>query len=210
MKKIFSLKTFQYVFLAIILFMVGIISPKLIDRFNSSANSTGNSELVGYDGGRYIRFVYIGSSTCLWCGKETNGIVKDLKSYFNELSHELGYKFTSTGISNDHISLKGVEFLSESGDYDEIIAGGNYYNLGSYYYIWEKFPYKPSTPQVLITITNYKIESAGTGSISNINRDEILLKRFDGYYEISEFHNIIDTLTTSIAEKILFNETEEL
>ena len=63
-------------------------------------------------------------------------MVKKLKDYYKELADKSNLKFISTGIANDYSSIKGINFISKSGVYDEIMSGGNYYNIGSQRYIW--------------------------------------------------------------------------
>lgn len=78
--------------------------------------------------------------------------------------------------------------------YDEIIAGGNIYNLGFEYYIWNNLPSRAVTPQILFTTTNFEIIVAGH-VIGNVKREEYLLKRLSGVEEIETFYDFIKNNT---------------
>jgi len=186
-------KIVGYMIVALLLFFIGYTIPNYFSNKGTIKKEAFNHDLEGYEGGVYLRFVYIGSESCLWCGEETNSMVKKLKDYYKELADKSNLKFISTGIANDYSSIKGINFLSKSGVYDEIISGGNYYNIGSQRYIWNDFPSNASTPQILITLSEFMVESAGTGEIFNIQLNEKLLVRIEGYYEIIEHFDLVDS-----------------
>jgi hypothetical protein len=152
---------------------------------------------------KYLRFVYIGSSGCVYSNNEiTHQILRELKEYFRTFAHEQGYRFLSRAIAVDPSSDRGFYFLIKSGPYDEIISGSRWFNLGVYRYIWDTLPGYASTPQILLTVTEYKPTLVGN-HIGYINQEEKLLKRISGLSEIQELLDDMKRLTTKeISDRI--------
>ena len=138
------------------------------------------SDIQSLNGGKYLRFIYIGSSGCVYSNNpETHKKISYRKDYFRSYSHNHEMKFLSSGISVDRNPDLGIKFLDQTGPYDVIISGASWYNLGANHYIWNNIPGNASTPQVLITLTKYSIEYSAN-EIGDINRKEKLLFRANG------------------------------
>jgi len=152
-----------------------------------------NSDIT-LETGSYIRFVYLGSPQCAFCNNQkAHDLINSLKNFLKVRSNENGYKYISTGISVSSNSAHGFNFLNKSGFYDEIISGANWFNLGANYYVWNQFPGYPDTPQIILIKTNFKVRSAGL-SISNIEQNDVLLKRVIGLNNIENYFEIIQNL----------------
>ncbi len=181
MSKFPEKKIYQIVIL-LLLFSVGFIFA-----YDFNIDSMSHISDVALEDASYIRFVYIGSSTCYYCNNdETHKMIIDLKDLLRSFANERNYRFLSTGISVDKFTHHGLEFLNKSGAYDEIVTGASWLNLGANYYIWDRFPAYPDTPQILIILTNFKIKSAGR-SIGNIEQKDFLIQRISGMNNIKEF-----------------------
>lgn len=174
-------KYIYQIIILILLFSVGFVYA--YDFQSTTVEYTSDVIIEDAD---YIRLIYIGSSGCNFSNNDkTHQMIKELKDYFRSFSHNQGYRFLSTGIALDTDSKRGVELLSKSGHYDEIISGANWLNLGAKYYIWDNFPGYPDTPQVILFLTDIKIRPAGI-SIGNIYQDNVLIKRIIGMNHIEE------------------------
>jgi hypothetical protein len=174
--------------IALLLFIIGF----LFVFEGSFFTETQKSDITNMRGGTYIRLVYIGSSGCSFSNnKRTHQMVKSIKKFTKDFVHQEGYKFLSTGIAQDKLAFQGINFLQKSGPYDEIIAGGSWYNLGLFQYVWDTLPGIALTPQILLTLSEFRIVSAGE-QIGNIKRNEILLKRFKGIKAIENLQKVVE------------------
>ena len=172
--------------IALLLFLVGFLY--IYEESDSFRDY--NSDITNINGGKFLRLVYIGSSGCSFSNNpKTHQMVKEIKKYMRDYAHQEGYKFLSTGISQDKLASEGVSFLKNTGPYDEIISGASWYNLGISQYVWEKIQGVAATPQILFTVTEFDIIPAGA-QIGNIRRDEVLLDRFVGIKAIKELNEI--------------------
>lgn len=184
-----SKEFFLQAIIGCLLFVIGLLY--VVDKNEkytlNESNYTTDVTTSGLDTLHFLRFVYIGSSGCGYCNnKETEHMVKTLKTYFRNFAHRHNYKFWSTGISVDVSSIKGINFLQKTGYFDEIISGGNWYNLGADQYVWNRFQGRGLTPQLLLTLTTYEIPYPGNGAI--VKRKERLLKRFSGMNAIKKLY----------------------
>lgn len=177
----FSKENIYQCVIAFLLFIIGFVYA-----YESRDIATEHQSEINMEEAQYLRFVHIGSSNCGFSNNEiTHKMVKELKDYFRSFAHEQGYRFFSTGISVDKFSTQGIDFLNHSGSYDEIITGASWLNLGAKQYIWGEFPEYPDTPQILVTLSHYKVTSAGM-QLGNIERKENLLDRVIGKDQIEQ------------------------
>lgn len=145
---------------------------------------------VDLDGGNFVRFVFIGSSQCGFSNNEENHEnIINLKKYLKQLVEENNYKFISTGISVDFNAYNGIKYLEKTGPFDEIASGSSWFNIGADRYVWENFQGAPSTPQIIITKSNYTVEEN-----FGIQRSEEILKRVRGKDDIREMLKNISQL----------------
>lgn len=177
--------------IAIIIF-VAIIISFYIARV-SDQNDYPFSEVI-MEEATYIRFVYIGTSGCVFSNSAyTHNMIKDLKNELRAIAHKHGYRFLSTGISIDYSVERGIEFLDKSGPYDEIITGIGMFNLGAQYYVWNSLPGEMVSPQILIIKTKLNPVLAGQ-SIANIRQEDEILERIYGAEGINDLLNRINNV----------------
>jgi hypothetical protein len=141
---------------------------------------------IDLNGGTYFQLVYIGSSGCSFCNESLHSEVALLKTKLKNIVNERGFKFLSTGISTSLDSKEGVKFLNNISEFDELISGGSWYNLGVYYYIWDTFKDEGSVPQIIILKNDFVVTGSLNG-IQDIERNDNLLFRLTTIQEVQDF-----------------------
>jgi len=174
---------YVYAFLIIILFVVGYIFGSLgIYQFSNDSQKT-----FDFSKGSLVRFVYIGSSKCIYSNNErTHEMVSYIKSELKSIYDSTNTKFFSTGISIDLNSEVGVPYLSKTGPYNEILVGGGPLNLGLINYSSGL----SSTPKILISFEEYKTKMIGLNS-KNLNDAQKMIKTFTGQIEIKSLYELL-------------------
>lgn len=143
---------------------------------------------IDIQGGQYLRFVFVGSSSCTFSNNEDlHKVIDFLNEELRSISYLFEKKYISTGISTDVNAYEGISYLAKTGSYDELISGASWYNLGISHYIWDSDIGYASTPQVLILTTEYDVLSNGI-NIFDIKHQNQLLKRYIGVQEINGFY----------------------
>lgn len=95
--------------------------------------------------------VYIGSSTCVFCqDAQLPGYLAAIRDQLGEQARAQGRASASVGISVDPSAADGVEHLGAMADFDEVVAGRNWANIGAMRYLWDDLPGQPATPQVIL------------------------------------------------------------
>jgi hypothetical protein len=77
-----------------------------------------------------------------------------------------------SSISLDHDPEDGIRTLARFKPFDEILAGGNWVNIGAFHYIWERLPGSASVPQIIVTSRRI---SQGRSGIS-YGDEEVLMR----------------------------------
>ncbi|NGP87740.1 hypothetical protein [Fodinibius halophilus] len=168
--------------IAVLLFIIGF---QFI--YETPENISTETNIQSMEGGNFLRFVFIGSSSCVYSNsEETHNMVIELKEYFKKLANKNDLKFLTTGISKDIHAEVGTKYLQKTKPYDEIIAGASWYNLGISHYVWDVIQGEAATPQIVITKTKYKKSSTD----ASITRKEDLLHRSVGIQDIRFLHRL--------------------
>lgn len=137
--------------------------------------------------GTYVRLVFIGSSSCFYSNNpDTHRMVRVIKSELEKMLVEESIHFISTGLSFDHSHTNAVDYLQETGPYDELLVGGGAFNLGMIHYASGS----SLTPMLLLFVESYDTEPIGL-NYSNFTDSQRLLKSYTGQYEIEEFYDLI-------------------
>jgi hypothetical protein len=178
--------------LAISLFIIGV----LYTNEGKLYNHIDNDAVADLAGGDYIRFVYIGSSTCPFSNNaDTHNKIRFLKNNLEDITMLTDTKFISTGISVDSHPHIGYNYLEETKPYNEIIVGTSVFNLGSIFYASGV----PTTPRILIIKESYESELVGI-NLNHLEKSQSLFRLYSGIHEIDEFH---DFLSTSSIEEVI-------
>ena len=131
-------------------------------EYSRSASRHPGSELV---------FVYIGGSTCGWSNvPELPRMVKSLKRHFQSLAIDNGMQFSAVGIARDTDPYAGWEHLLGFGEFDEVMTGRNWGNIGVQKYIYGDMPGVAATPQILLVTRTIDTQ---WGHVSFVNEEVI-------------------------------------
>tara|TARA_R110002124_G_C8861561_1_gene507045 strand:- start:573 stop:944 length:372 start_codon:yes stop_codon:yes gene_type:complete len=114
-------------------------------------------------------------------------MIEDLKMILVKKSQDYNISFKAVGISKDWSVNKGVEHLNKFGEFDEIITGNNWLNLGLMKFVWQDFPGDPATPQLILV--KRKISNHGGGGVNLylVDQEKIILRKL-GTVEIDNWH----------------------
>lgn len=155
-------------------------------------NKSINSNLVNtidVSGGTYVRFVFIGSSNCVYSNHEdTHRTVSSIKNELNSVFKQSPINFISTGITYDMSSIIGIQFLEKTGPYNELLVGAGPLNLGIINYSSRG----SSTPRVLLFLEQYDTDVFGL-NMNNFYDSQKLLKSYAGLYDLFELHDFLQS-----------------
>jgi hypothetical protein len=185
--------------LLVIAFIIGLLLQNKILTSNGEKEVFNVSDL---NGGEFIHLVYLGSPECSYCNSELDEEIKNLKLELSDFVKNNGYRLFTTGVAITFNSNSGIEFLSGSGNYDEIISGASWLNLGANHYMWSELSQVSEVPQILILQNTIDIIPSSFG-ISNINREERVLFRFNNVHDVREFSNNIESKMNNYNRKRL-------
>ena len=182
------------IIIAVLLFIVGF---QFI--YENPDNISTQTNIEPTEKGKFLRFVYIGSSNCGYSNNpETHEMVSKIKKYFKDLAHKRDINYITTGIAKDLFPDVGIQFLKNTGPYDEVTAGASWFNLGLNYYIWDNIQGRPATPQILLTQTNFNISENGS-----ITRSEDVLHRATGIQNIRYLNRLIENTKRQEINKLI-------
>jgi len=117
--------------------------------------------------------IYVGSSTCGPCqSPELKAAIEQAKRGLRKQATTARLSFAAIGVALDWSVEEGYNFLRKSGEFDEIVTGSNWINLGALRYIWADSTATPGLPQLVVL--RRTIET-GAARIA-INNERILLR----------------------------------
>lgn len=173
--------------IAILLFILGMLYTYECNVFSSTEYSAD----INLNDGTYLRFVFIGSPQCSFSNNErVHEMVKFLKNEIRSIAKEHTVNFISTGISNNMSSQTGVNYLKNTGPYNEVVAGASSYNLGVIQYS----PGVTETPQIVMIREQHDTNLIGL-NINNLNKAQYWINSYNGKDEIEAFYNFIQGST---------------
>ena len=89
------------------------------------------------DSGPELVLVYFGGSTCAPChSEEFKAALDRAKVLLAERAEQEGKAFAAVGVAVDHSVEDGLAFLAESGRFDELAVGRNWFNSASLAHLW--------------------------------------------------------------------------
>ncbi|MGI8495966.1 MAG: hypothetical protein ACR2OG_00040 [Gemmatimonadaceae bacterium] len=99
--------------------------------------------------GREILVVFIASSSCQGVKRaDLRNAVRQMTKLVKEQGRT---KHISTlGVSVDWLPQKGISFLNQIGDFDQVAAGHNWINEGAVKFLWNDSVAEQPIPQVLV------------------------------------------------------------
>lgn len=155
-------------------FAVGLTGMIQLPELSIRWPKTSNGGSIGErQGGEQLVLVYIGSSSCAWSNREE--IPKALSSIQSKIrgyTRDADIGFISTGVAIDWRVDDGFEHLKSVGQFDQVITGRNWSNLGALRYIWQTISGRASTPQLLLVRRDLQVPTSdgaiGSFSVSNV------------------------------------------
>lgn len=118
--------------------------------------------------------VYFGASWCLPCTTdELKTSLERAKVAVAEQAQREGKAFAAIGVALDHDVDEGLAFLAESGGFDEIVVGREWYNSAASNHLWRRDRTgSPGVPTIVVfekemrmgTVTSettYRAEASG-------------------------------------------------
>jgi len=190
-------KFYIFVSLIVTFFLVGVL-------YSLTNNDKDINKSNYLSQGQYIRFVYIGSSGCIYSNNQkTQKLIRGIKSSLNDKISGTKIKLITTGVSYDILSNLGIKHLKKTGQYDELLVGAGPLNLGILNYANEGL----STPKVILFFENYEIVPYGL-SLSNFHNSQRLLGTYTGVSEINNLHSFVDS--SSIEQIISHYKLDEI
>lgn len=94
---------------------------------------------IGMRSGTEVVLVYFGSSTCGPCQfEEFKTALEQAKVLLFERAEAEGKAFAVMGVSVDHDIEEGLAFLADSGRFDEVVVGRNWFNSAVLAHMWRQ------------------------------------------------------------------------
>jgi hypothetical protein len=112
------------------------------ERYTPAFDNPRGSELVA---------VYISSSRCI--GNRAAGLheaIEAAKVRLAQRAKSEGRTFRAVGVSLDWAPDTGLAYLKEFGQFDELVIGSNWFNLGATNFVFGDSTGRPSIPQLLV------------------------------------------------------------
>jgi hypothetical protein len=94
---------------------------------------------------------YISSTWCI--GNRAPGLhqaVDSLKLLLAAWAQAHNMTFRAVGVAIDWAPDSGLAYLKEFGNFDELVVGSNWFNLGATAFVWADTTARPVIPQVLV------------------------------------------------------------
>lgn len=127
--------------------------------------------------GRELAFIYIGSSGCAASNRLfLPGAIKQLKLLVQKQARARGRSFVAIGVAKDWNVEAGLGHLSKFGNFDMVMSGRNWLNIGALKYMWEEIPGKAGTPQVVV-ISRRVVKPEGKGASYGLRDPELLARK---------------------------------
>jgi hypothetical protein len=101
--------------------------------------------------GQELVFVYLGSYDCGPCHKpELKRAINEAKLLLDQKAEEAGKSFSAAGVDMGWSVEKGIDFLRETGRFDEIMVGRSWTGSAGTRYIWREEVTSPSKPSIVV------------------------------------------------------------
>ena len=126
------------------------------------------------DEGEELMLVFVGSSRCHWSSHpELPELVRHAKLAIRSRAENEEMGFAALGIARDVAVHAGLEHLATFGEFDEVMAGRGWLNTGVLQYVYNEFPGRAATPQVVVLRRRVAIE----GGQRSIEDEHVILRK---------------------------------
>ena len=111
--------------------------------------------------------VYFGASTCVPCHDDDfKAALEDAKLALFERAEAEGKSFAAVGVAVDHSVEDGLAFLTESGRFDEVVVGRNWFNSAVLMHVWRPEGLESRVPGLPGVMVFEREMEMGEGGIS--------------------------------------------
>lgn len=101
--------------------------------------------------GRELAVVFVTSPTCVWSNSpEIPSLIQRAKESVRRRGEEHGFGFAAVGVVRTHSVTAGMRHLAKFGEFDEVMAGRAWFNIGALKYVAHDMPGPRATPQIVI------------------------------------------------------------
>lgn len=155
----------------------GIPLPRVDVEWDHRSGRT--EPIAAMETGEELALVYIGSSNCYWSNVEgLPFLVRDARSQLRPRARAARYHFAAVGIARDRDVDNGLRHLRKMGEFDEVMTGRGWLNIGVLKYVYEDLPGPAITPQVLVVR-----RWLDRDTVIGIREEDVLLRKV-GFTEI--------------------------
>lgn len=103
------------------------------------------------EAGIHLVLVYVGSQDCGPChDPELKAAVERAKVLLQERAAAEGKQFSTIGVVKNYDWEEGLDFLRETGYFDEVVAGRSWFNTAVAEHCWERAACTPAMPMIII------------------------------------------------------------
>jgi hypothetical protein len=136
-----------------------------------------------------ISLIYIGNSTCSFCqNPDLIGEITRIDNTLKEVAYDVGFGYKKIGISTDWNLVSGYDHLINILEFDELIIGNGWSNVGVLRYIYTDFKGVPAVPQVIVTKRKFNKITINRVDYRGVNEEQIILNLV-GLIEIMNMSN---------------------
>ncbi|WP_425153936.1 hypothetical protein [Candidatus Palauibacter sp.] len=112
-----------------------------------------------------------------------NASVNDIRRLVDgQLAHRPEAVTRMVGVALDEDPKVGADYLSRLGNFDEIVAGSGWFNLGTEKYLWGSYNLRATTPQVVLFERTVRYVENGV-----LVSDERVIRAISGAQQIIEW-----------------------
>ena len=137
--------------------------------------------------GAELALVFIGSSNCGWSNvEELPPMIKRLKLLLKHRADDLGMSFAAVGVARDMHAASGVRHLATFGEFDEIMSGRGWSNIGLQKYVYgDDLAGPAATPQVIVLERSL----ADRGGHLSLEHERVVVRKTGLDDIVAWFHN---------------------
>lgn len=158
------------------------------------------------ESGPQLLLVYLGGARCGAANDpELPAVVERAKLTLQRQAEAAGATFSTVGVASDWDGKSGLGHLSKFGDFDQVIAGGNVYNLGYQEYVLSKHPGVAATPQLVVL--QRVVKTSQEDGTSRYEEEEVL-DRIVGVDEIAAWVDRGSPIPTDFVSQVSPTEAE--
>lgn len=132
-------------------FLLAVATPLILTGSAAYAQDASYVPTPGMPEGTELVFVYLGSYDCGPCHlPELKSAIEDAKLLLRQKAEETSKSFSAVGADMGWDVEKGIAFLGENGQFDEIMVGRSWTGSAGSKYIWQEEAASPAKPSIVV------------------------------------------------------------